>query len=178
MEQSTQYCKKCGVEITDKKMEKCPSCGTKISKPIYKKWWFWIIIGIIAVAIGSGTASNGSSDSFDSGNPTGRTYETVDLQAMIDELNENALKAEKTYQNKYVCVTGKIASFDSDGSYITIEPVNAGQWNLDTVTCYIKKDSQRELLLTKSKGDTVTIKGKIKSIGEFLGYSLNIDEIE
>ena len=96
---------------------------------------------------------------------------------MLDDLDENAMKAESTYQNMYVEVTGKIVSFDSDGSYISIEPVNADEWNFDTVTCYIKTDAQRSVLMEKSKGDTVVIKGKIWSIGEFLGYSINIDEV-
>ena len=43
--------------------------------------------------------------------------------------------------------------------------------------CYIKKDAQREILMNKSKGDTVVIKGKIITIGEIIGYSINIDEV-
>ena len=183
MKQNTSHCPKCGVEITDNRAKKCPECGAKNSKPIHKKWWFWVIIAIIVVAIADGTTSNSTQSSSDSSG-TGssgtseKTYETVDLQKMLDELNENALKAEKTYQNKYICVTGKIANFDSDGSYITIEPVNASEWNFDTMMCYIKNDSQLNFLLSKAKGDTITIKGKVKSIGELLGYSLNIEEIE
>lgn len=97
---------------------------------------------------------------------------------MLDELEENALKAETKYQNKYIEVTGKIASFDSDGSYISIEPVNADAWNFDRVTCDIKNESQRNFLLEKSKGDIVTIKGKVTSIGEILGYDIDIKEIK
>ena len=105
------------------------------------------------------------------------TYEIVDLQKMIDDLNQNAMKAESTYQNKYVQITAKIYSFDSDGAYITVEPVGADEWNFDTVMCYIQNNQQKTQLMEKSKGDIVTIKGRISSIGEVLGYSLKIDEI-
>lgn len=182
MSQQTKTCSKCGTIITEKRINKCPNCGAKISTPFYKKWWFWVIIVIFVIAIISGSGNNSDPSSSTSSNSkvdvVEKNYEEIDLQTMLDELNENALRAEKTYQNKNIKITGKIATFDSDGSYITIEPTNANEWNFDTVMCYIKKDSQLDYLLTKSKGDAVTIKGKVISIGEVLGYSINIDEVE
>lgn len=149
-------------------------------KKLIKKWYFWVIVVVILAAA---VSASGSGDTEQTGSvQTGATvtppeYEVVDLQQMLDELDSNAMKAEKTYMNKYVAVIGKIANFDSDGDYISIEPVGADAWNFDTVMCYIKKEAQLSFLLEKSIGDTVTIKGKIISIGEVLGYSLNIDEI-
>ena len=189
MKSKEKHCQSCGAEIVDKKAKICSACGAKIRKPIFKKWWFWVIVilgvAIIGGAFGSDTdggSNAGESDidgasSSNGGAASAEKYEVVDLQQLLDELEGNALKAEKTYQNKYVQMTGKIDNIDSDGSYITIEPVNADEWNFDTVMCYIKKDSQRDFLMEKSVGDTVTIKGKIISIGEVLGYSVNIDEI-
>ena len=178
MSATNKHCQGCGVELTDGKAKQCPSCGAKIKKPIFKKWWFWVIVAVGAIILVS--AAGGSGDEADVGadNSSNSTkYETVDLQQMLDDLEENALKAEKTYQGKYVKVTGKISNFDSDGSYISIEPTTADEWNFDTVMCYIKNDSQLDFLMEKSVGDTVTIKGKIISIGEIMGYSINIDEI-
>ncbi len=185
-------CKKCGTEITVSGQKVCANCGAKLTKPFYQKWWFWAIIVFIIIIIAASGSDDSSSDNPDvttnapsvenhqtsTQSPSSqKSYEIVDLQKMLNDLNENAMKAESTYQNKYVQIQGKIASFDSDGAYITIEPVNADEWNFDTVMCYIKNDSQRQFLMNKSKGDTVTIKGKITTIGEVLGYSLNIDEI-
>ena len=113
------FCKKCGNEV-DKKAVICPNCGCKIKKPIYKKWWFWLIIVIVLMALGGAL---GSEDSISSDNSTKESttisqettvseekktdnkaeeisYESVDLQTMIDDLKSNALKAEKTYKNK------------------------------------------------------------------------------
>ena len=165
-----------------------------------KSWKLWVKIGIsllflfviIAVvsngntntANPSGTASSDVAASTDeSQTDTTKsteneiTYEKVDLQKMIDDLKENALRAENTYQNKYVEVTGNIENLDSDGAYISIAPAG-DEWNLTTVMCYIKTSEQKDYLLNKNIGDPVTIKGKIKSIGEVLGYSINIDEIK
>lgn len=161
-----------------------------MKKPIFKKWWFWVIIVVVSIAI-IGTVTEETEDSVPNTNGTTtditettkdntsskKEYQKVDIQSMLDELEENALRAESKYQNAYIEITGKIANFDSDGAYITVEPVNANEWNFDTIMCYIKKSEQKDFIMEKSVGDTVTIKGKIISIGEILGYSMNIDSI-
>jgi len=42
-------CHACNKEIASS-AKTCPSCGAKQKKPIYKKWWFWVLI-IIFIAI-------------------------------------------------------------------------------------------------------------------------------
>lgn len=172
-------CKKCGQDV-DKKAVVCTQCGCKIKKPVYKKWWFWVIIVIIGVIIANSSGNNETTnnDAIPSQNQTENiSYETVDLQTMFDDLKSNAMKAENNYKNKYVEFVCKIKSFDSDGSYVTVEPKNADQWNFSSATCYIKNDAQREFLIQKNVGDIITIKAKVKSIGEVLGYSLDIQEV-
>ena len=36
-------CNECGAEIS-KKSKRCPMCGAKNKKPVYKRWWFWFLI--------------------------------------------------------------------------------------------------------------------------------------
>ena len=175
-------CKKCGQEV-DKKAVVCTGCGCKIKKPIYKKWWFWVVVVVVIAAIGSSAGNsdnNTATEAVDSGKKeeaTQITYEVVDLQTMFDELDQNAMKAEKNYQNKNVEFECKISNFDSDGSYISVEPVNASEWNFDSSNCYIKNDEQLNFLMEKNVGDIITIKGKVKSIGELMGYSIDIKEV-
>jgi len=169
-------CKNCGQEI-DKKAVVCTGCGCKIKKPFYKKWWFWLIV-VVVIAI-AGSSSGGSDTSTNTTNKQAEviTYEVVDLQAMFDELDGNAMKAESAYQDKYIEFQCKIANFDSDGRYIGVEPVNASEWNFITAMCYIKDDAQKSFLIEKNVGDTITIKGQVKEIGEVLGYSIDIKEV-
>lgn len=103
-------------------------------------------------------------------------YEKMDLQAMLDELDTNALRAEEKYQDKYIEITGEIRNFDSDGKYISIAPYGAGILS-DRTMCYLTDPAHKEFLLEKNEGDVVTIKGKVFSIGEVLGYSVSIAEI-
>ena len=173
-------CKKCGQEV-DKKAVVCPGCGCKISKPIYKRVWFWILAVIVIAVIGSaGGGDEKTSAPKNNDTPAASeeiVYEAVDLQTMFDELEGNAMKAEANYQNKYIEFQCKIQSFDSDGAYISVEPINADEWNFTTAMCYIKNDTQKEFLIQKNVDDIVTIKGKVKSIGEVMGYSIDIAEV-
>lgn len=177
-------CKKCNGEI-DKKAVVCVHCGCKIKKPFYKKWWVWVIAVILVAAI---AANSGGNEADVETSPKNEnlaevadetiTYEAVELGVMIEELKNNAMKAESNYQDKNVEFAAKIKSFDSDGAYISVEPTNADEWNLDAATCYIKNEEQKNLLLDKNVGDSVTIKGTVKSVGEVLGYSIDIAEIK
>lgn len=189
-----KYCKKCGKEMDDA-ASFCPSCGAsetggKPKKSIFKRWWFWVIIAVVLIGLISSVGGNENNAADNNSSVTGEqgtaseqetdaapVYAEVDLQTMLDDLDANALKAEATYQNKLVCITGKIMNFDSDGSYITIEPVEADEWNFNSVMCKMQTDDQRSFLLEKVVGDTVTVKGEITSIGEVLGYTMQIHEI-
>lgn len=104
-------------------------------------------------------------------------YEKVDLQTMLDDLEINALRAEETYQDMYVEITGEVRNFDSDGKYISIVPSGASDWCFDWVQCYLTDPAHKTFLLGKNVGDVVTIKGKVSSIGEIIGYHVDIAEI-
>lgn len=43
-------CKTCGADIAAS-ARVCPACGAKNSKPIYKRWWFWVIAVIFLFSI-------------------------------------------------------------------------------------------------------------------------------
>lgn len=103
-------------------------------------------------------------------------YIAYDVSVMMDDLNSNALKAEKKYQDQYVQITVRLSNIDSDGKYIGLVPSD-DEYAFIGVQCYIKSDEQTDRVMEMTIGDTVTIKGQITIIGEVLGYSLDIDEI-
>lgn len=183
----TKLCKHCQTEIP-KKAKVCSNCRKKqggIGK--------WIVIAIVVFFI-IGAAGGGSDDDSKKENNVNQstnntttnnseketeveiTYTQCTVDEMVKVLEENALKAEKEYQDKYVELTGKLSVIDSDGSYISLSCIN-DEWSFTTVQCYIKNDEQLNKVMEMSKGDTVTLKGKVTSIGEVLGYSLDIDSI-
>lgn len=172
----------------------------KPKKPIYKRVWFWVLVVLFLSAIGNAMGGGTSTTSRQpSRAPTQQTqttapaqeqapapapapaqvieYTSVDLQTMLDELKNNALRAEQTYNKAYVELVGKISVIDSDGKYISIEPVDADSWNFDSVRCDLKTDEHRAVIMNKGRGETVTVRGQITDIGEILGYVLKVDTI-
>ena len=72
-------CKSCGADI-DSSIKLCPQCGTKNKKPLYKKWWFWIIVLFVIIAIGS------TNDNDKTNNKTVKTNSKV--QITISDFSE------------------------------------------------------------------------------------------
>ncbi len=184
----TITCKQCGAELTAKAVA-CPKCGVAVKnqKPFYKRGWFIalcvvVVLAIIGSAGSSGEPSTTPTDPDVSTSQQGAVskpeieYTVCTADDMIDLLDSNALKAENTYNDAYVEVTGRLANIDSDGDYISLDPIK-DSWSFNRVMCYIKNDTQLQQVMDMSIGDKVTVRGQIKSVGEVLGYTLNIIEI-
>lgn len=108
-----------------------------------------------------------------------REYITVSVSTLVNELENNAAAAQKKYKNKYVKVTGKLGTIDSDGDYISIDdPADA--FSITGVQCFINKNDKKQsnFVLNLRKGQTVTAYGKITDVGELLGYHLEVDRFE
>lgn len=147
----------------------------KQKKPIYKRVWFWIL-AIVVVVIAVGSLGGGDKDKTEGpSEPVEYTVCTVD--DMVALLDENALSASDTYKDQYVEVTGRLDVIDSNGSYISIYPIN-NEFSLTGVQCKIKTDEQLDTVKSLTKGQNVTIQGKVTDVGEVLGYTMDIDAIK
>ncbi len=103
-------------------------------------------------------------------------YASYSVADMVADLNSNALNASEKYKDQYVEITGKLRNIDSDGKYISLDPDDE-EFNLIGIQCNIKDDDQKDKVSGMTIGQSVTLKGKVTSVGEVLGYSLDIDEI-
>lgn len=182
-ESQTKLCKHCQTEIS-KKAKVCPNCKKK-QGGILK----WIIIVILVIAVLSALAGGGDEkeNGTSSTNQNQKTeknqeeqkeieYIPCSVAEMMETLEGNALKAESTYQDQYVEITGRLSNIDSDGKYISLVAEN-DEWAILGVQCYLTTDEQKEQVMEMSTDDIVTLRGKIKSVGEVLGYSLDVDSI-
>lgn len=186
--QETKLCKHCQTEIP-KKAKVCPNCRKK-QGGIVK----WIVVGVVVLILfgscsGSGeeTQTNNSNTSNNITNDVAGdvekesevvaiTYTPCTVDEMADMLEENALKAEKMYNDQYIEVTGILSVIDSDGSYIALSPID-DEWSFTTVQCYIQNEEQINQVIEMKEDDIVTLRGKVTDVGEILGYSLDIDSI-
>lgn len=172
-------CKSCGAEIA-KSAKSCPKCGAKNKKPIYKRVWFIalvVIVLLVAISGGEDSPSNTNANNTVNQEDVVITYTAYSVTELMDDLDDNALKASEKYKDQYVELTGRLNVIDSSGKYISIVPTN-DEWAIIGVTCYIMNDEQKAIVMEKSIDDTVVVKGKITDVGEVGGYDLDIDEIQ
>lgn len=104
-------------------------------------------------------------------------YIPITVKQLYDELHNNALRAERTYQDSYIVINGKLKTIDSNGEYISIADSN-DSWNFDDLLCDIKNEKQIDKIMELNRGDDITIYCKIVSIGEILGYKADIINIQ
>ena len=45
MKEKLKTCPVCGKEMAAG-AKACPSCGAKNKKPIYRRWWFWVLVDV------------------------------------------------------------------------------------------------------------------------------------
>lgn len=102
-------------------------------------------------------------------------YQKVSAETLLTTLEENALRAENTYQDAYVEITGELSVIDSDGSYIGIDD---GSFTMINISCYVTDESQLNTILEMNVGNTVIVKGQITDVGELLGYFVDIHDLE
>lgn len=169
-------CKYCKTEI-DEKAKICPNCKKK-----QKKIPTWLIIVAAIVVIGI-IATSGSDENTENNSTTNEStitekkeYIKVTVDQLEDELENNAAAAKEKYNNKYVEVSGKLGTIDSDMQYISLLS-ETDEWDLLGIHCTIKNDSQRNKVKQLTKDQKLTIKGKITDVGEVLGYYLNVEDI-
>lgn len=187
--EGTKVCKHCKSEIPAG-AKICPQCRKKQGS-IGK----WIVVALVVVIIGAVASSGGNSDDSSgdtkvasSGNAdaSGNEKETdekkekieyisVTAQDLVDAMNKNAMKASETYKEKHLKIKGKLGNIDSDGKYISID---SDEIDFVSIQCYIQSDEQKDIIMEKSAGDEITVKGYCKDVGEILGYSIDIDTVK
>lgn len=171
--------------------------SSNMKKPFYKKTWFIVIASLLVISVifsrgedtttsesATGTSTSESSETSTSeSNETSTSESTPDEVAteepaleitakkLVDDLEANALSAKTNYNGKVVKITGALSIIDASGKYFGLDPDADGFW-LTSIQVYIDED----LIPTVSnltKGQTVTVTGKITDVGELLGYSVD-----
>lgn len=96
-------------------------------------------------------------------------YVKKDISNWFDEYDTNKVRANETYTDKIIKVSGEVQSIGektfSDGYSVSI--VDSGTWSLYSVSCYI---DNREVIMELNEGDKITVQGSASEW--FLGVSL------
>ena len=106
-----------------------------------------------------------------------KNYAEADIDILLGDAKNNAAKANRDYKGKYVkIVNGSVFNIESNARYISLE--GSDPYTLLHVQCYPKNGSVKNAMLNLSKGQFVTVYGKITDVGEIMGYSLDLEKIE
>lgn len=170
------FCQKCGKEVTGKF---CTNCGNStqnnvnnsnqakvpVKKPIYKKWWFWLLIilfiGIIAPKENSN--QNNNDVKLDEQNLQIQTkpenVEDIDYISLYNNSEE--------YTDKWVRISGKIESKDTNIAKINFITFREGFEGLTNVIYINISPNLDENYSNFNSGDYITVVGQVgtKTLG-------------
>ena len=159
--------------------------SSKAKKPFYKRIWFIAVAAIFVIAVISSATGGGSSTESPTASDTNVAETTteeapaaapeepaleISAAKLVKDLEANALNAKTSYNGKLVKVTGTLGNIDASGKYFSLDPDDG--FYITSVQIYIDE----ELIPTVSafsKGQSVTVTGKITDVGELLGYSVD-----
>lgn len=148
-------------------------------KPVYKKWWFWVIIVFVLFAIGGGSSTKEGNQSQQNDNTSESKpieYLSVNIDTLEDDLKNNAASAKEKYNGKYLEISGRLGTIDSDLKYIGLLSAS-DKFDLVGVHCTLKDDNARNMVKSLNKDQNIIVRGKITDVGEVLGYYLDVTEI-
>ena len=104
-------------------------------------------------------------------------YVEADINILISDAKNNAARANRAYNGKYVkIVGGYVHNIESDGDYISLS--GDGSYSLLHVQCFPQNSEVREQIFNLNKGQYVTVYGRISKVGEIVGYRLEMHKIE
>lgn len=147
-------CDTCGAEIAES-AKRCPACGAKNKKPIYKRVWFWgcvvlVVLGVVGGSMGSGGNTNTNPvDGATSGKTTREALPEDDpfqgacgikasasmgesvigfpeLTVSIANTTEKEISAIQFYAIPYDVYGDEITGWTSQKNLYTDKPIKAG----------------------------------------------------
>lgn len=176
----------------------------KANRPFYKKKRVIIpaallaIIGFSAASGGGGSDTVATDNASDTATEAPDTPETkapaaskapakaaakpaepaivVSAKELIAVLEGNALKAKNTYDGKRVTVSGFVGSIDASGDYFSLDPEPEAL--VFTGVQVLTSEKFQDQVANFSKGQAITVTGKIDDVGEIMGYSLKAETIK
>lgn len=106
-----------------KKTNEKENAGGK--KPFYKKWWFWVIIGVVVIALISGSATGNKTDVPETTVGTETTTEEISEMNFDESTSTEEIISEETQVSQEEKLIIEIEG-DTDGQYSTLLVFNEG----------------------------------------------------
>lgn len=174
-------CNNCGKEV-QANWNICPECGAKLqntvavatqseknkNKPVYKKWWFWVLLIIGLGIIGSieEELENGDEPSADDINTSFTITSTGSVNDDMNEYTKVTIVDLERNPNKYmgtkIAIEGEVYSTDINGKDFIMQFANG---NIQTITIfrdYVAYDTSGNQIGYMVSGDKCIIYGILR----------------
>ena len=154
-------CKTCGADIAAS-ARVCPACGAKNSKPIYKRWWFWVIAVIFLFSIVPGKSNSQTATEKTSTVPVTSVSNTqavsAEPKADDDSKEETQSKNDSVpteYKNALKKVKGHIVLLKNNNNNLSVTSLSIfnnfnGKNNGYLSICYISSDKELKADIVKT----------------------------
>ena len=117
MKNKLTACKACGKEIA-KSAKTCPHCGAKNKKPLFKKWWFWVIVVLLLGSIGNAGNDVENESTVDRGTQVEETIPISEILLEDTKPVETTETAPKETEPKIEMTTGQKNALKSAKNYL------------------------------------------------------------
>lgn len=174
------YCRHC-MRMIDDNADFCPACGKPqkgpIRKPIYKRWWFWVIVAFLVIGIGAG------SDEPEIVNGGSRNNSTPQYFSIGDTARLNNVYV--TFDDAYETNGSQYFTPASGNVFVicefTIDNQTNSELNISSLICfdaYVDDYATNLSLSAESSFDANTLDGTIapgKKMNGIIGYEVPSD---
>lgn len=177
MNKGMTTCKVCGNELA-KSAKRCPHCGAKNKRPIYKRWWFWLFIAIVLyLAVDIITARLEAKKNRESAENVYNSsatiildeidfdtveFEETDFREMLGALTDNPLKAER-FLDKFIVISGYFDNQLSEKSFSMTASVDRGN-NEGWAFCELLSAEQSQIIGNLKGNENITVYGKVTQV--------------
>ena len=120
-------CKACGAEL-NANTQFCPSCGAKVQKPFYKKWWVYVIAAVVLIAVIGAVGGENDANNVDS---PSTSSSPVSSATDIPKSTPAATPVETPKSNVIKAGMYKVGTDIGAGEYLLISS-GSGYYQLDS----------------------------------------------
>lgn len=111
--------------------------------------------------------------------PESISYISCQVDDLLNNLDQNAMRASRNYNGQYLLLTGKIWSFATDGNSFSLTGLNDDTSLFSTlIYCMVPDSEQVDVLLNANIGDKIVIKCVVTVVDQFTGYKVDTISIE
>ena len=138
-----------------------------VKKPFYKKWWVWLVVGVVVVGIasqsgkkdsatGEATAQSSTSGSSSTASEKPKEASTIKVtaQAYYEAYDGNEVAADGKFKDKLIEITGEVESVEKTLGTVYVALKGADMFA--QVRCGLEDESGAASI---SKGSVVTLVG-------------------